>query len=212
MATSLDVLNRCGLTKAVADITKNAKLQAKVLEMLALSGVEADGCSPAVGMLLYGAASRIKESSERFRPILGRYIVSGALKSNPQVGCPAVGAMEGAEERPRGLLSACGSPFSPACAPARPHSPCPPLQLEAALEFFKKLAGDAALDEKAFEAACGVGVDVSREEIVAAVTAEAEKNNARPEEERYPFTVGNLLVCYAAVAVAAPRVGGTVRI
>lgn len=48
MATSLDVLNRCGLTKAVADITKNAKLQAKVLEMLALSGVEADGCSPAV--------------------------------------------------------------------------------------------------------------------------------------------------------------------
>jgi len=97
---------------------------------------------------LYSAASRLKESSERFRPALGRYIASGQLKSNPQ--------------------------------------------LDAALDYLKKLPADAVLDASGFEAACGIGVDVTREEIAAAIAAEAEKVKDRLLEDRYLFPIGNL--------------------
>jgi hypothetical protein len=67
-------------------------------------------------------------------------------------------------------------------------------QLEAALDFLRKLPADATLDVSAFNVACGVGVDVSREELAAAIHAEADKNMERLVEDRYLFPTGNLLV------------------
>lgn len=85
-AAPVDVLRRAGFIDAtIEDITKNPKVQGKVLEFLKAAGVESSGCDAATGNLLYSAATRLKESSERFRPALARYIASGALKSNPQV-------------------------------------------------------------------------------------------------------------------------------
>lgn len=69
-----------------------------------------------------------------------------------------------------------------------------PSQLDAALDFLKKLPADADLDVKAFELSCGIGVNITREELVAAVTGEVEKNRERLLEDRYLFPIGNLQV------------------
>lgn len=81
-----DTLRRIGLADAtVEDILKNPKVAAKVMDFIALCGAAETGCDGATGNLLYSAASRLKESADRFRGDLGRFIVSGAIKSNLQV-------------------------------------------------------------------------------------------------------------------------------
>ena len=67
-------------------------------------------------------------------------------------------------------------------------------QLDAAYEFLAALPADAAVDGKAFASACGVGVEIARSEIEAAIAAEIEKNKAALLEERYTFITGLLLV------------------
>lgn len=81
--------------------------------------------------------------------------------------------------------------------PAWSQCPCA-VQLDAALDFLKRLPADASLDLAAFEAACGIGVEVSRDEIVAAVREEVERNKERLIAERYLFPIGNLQVCARA--------------
>ena len=81
-----DTLKRAGLSDATVDeILKAPKLFAKVMDLIALAGVGEVGCDASVGNLLYLAASRLKDSAERFRGDLVRYIASGKIKSNVQV-------------------------------------------------------------------------------------------------------------------------------
>lgn len=82
-----DTLKRAGLSDATVDeILKAPKLFTKVMDLIALAGVGEVGCDATVGNLLYLAASRLKDSAERFRGDLVRYIASGKIKSNVQVG------------------------------------------------------------------------------------------------------------------------------
>ena len=86
MASPADILKRIGLIDAtVEDIMKNPKVLAKVLDIVKTAGLESKGCDGVTGNLLYSAAARLKEGSERFRAVLGGYIASGGIKSNPQV-------------------------------------------------------------------------------------------------------------------------------
>ncbi len=74
------------------------------------------------------------------------------------------------------------------------------VQLDAALDCFKKLAADGALDVAAFETACGVGVVITFDEITAAVQAEVENVRERLLEERYLFSTSMLQVYYHITA------------
>ena len=73
-------------------------------------------------------------------------------------------------------------------------------QLDGALEHLAHV-GPGALDAAAFEAAAGVGVVVSAEELAAAVGAAVEAHAARLREERYH---ANLNILFADVRRALP--------
>lgn len=66
-----------------------------------------------------------------------------------------------------------------------------PAQLDAAFSFFTNV-GPESYQSKELEEACGVGVEVSLEEIQAAVTAVLEENMNAILEQRYHINVGNL--------------------
>nr|XP_019704988.1 glutamine--tRNA ligase isoform X2 [Elaeis guineensis] len=66
-----------------------------------------------------------------------------------------------------------------------------PAQLDAALTFLSNV-GPEAFQSKDFEESCGVGVEVSIEEIQSAVTAMLEENMDAILELRYHINVGNL--------------------
>ncbi|KAJ4960835.1 hypothetical protein NE237_020745 [Protea cynaroides] len=66
-----------------------------------------------------------------------------------------------------------------------------PAQLEAALSFFGNVGADEFPVEE-FEEACGVGVEVSAEEIECTVTEVFEENKGAILEQRYRTNVGDL--------------------
>eukprot|EP00899_Mesostigma_viride_P004950 jgi/Mesvir1/14456/Mv11503-RA.2 len=66
-------------------------------------------------------------------------------------------------------------------------------QLEAALSHMAKVGSDATVNVAEFEAACGVGVTVTAEQVAAAVTSIVAKNKEMLLEERYHANVGKLL-------------------
>lgn len=65
-------------------------------------------------------------------------------------------------------------------------------QLDAAFDFLSHLEAGVPVPEAAFKEACGVGVEVTRPEIEAAVAVEVENNKALLLEERYLFNVSAL--------------------
>jgi hypothetical protein len=83
------------------------------------------------------------------------------------------------------------------------------VQLDAAIEFLRTVPSDGVVDEAAFATACGFGIEVSKEEVEAAVAREIEAKRAVLVEQRYLFTHMTLLVrraprLSAAVEVARP--------
>lgn len=66
-----------------------------------------------------------------------------------------------------------------------------PAQLDAAFSYYMKV-GPESYQLKELEEACGVGVEVSLEEVQAAVTAVLEENMDAILEQRYHINVGNL--------------------
>ncbi|KAK9091324.1 hypothetical protein Sjap_024501 [Stephania japonica] len=66
-----------------------------------------------------------------------------------------------------------------------------PVQLDAALSFLDRV-GPEKFQSNEFEEACGVGIEVSHEEIVAAVSKVLEVNKATLVELRYRVNVGDL--------------------
>lgn len=77
------------------------------------------------------------------------------------------------------------------------------LQISEAVAFLKKLPANATviflfsvqfqLDQAAFEVACGSGIEVSDEEIQAAVNALIERNKEALVEQRYCFPINQLM-------------------
>ena len=80
----IDLCRCIGLADAVlASLEKNAKLAAKVVEVIKASGLK--GCDATTGNLLYHVASKLKDSLGKHRPFLAREIAAGHLKLNVQV-------------------------------------------------------------------------------------------------------------------------------
>ncbi|KAK8970420.1 hypothetical protein KSP40_PGU009045 [Platanthera guangdongensis] len=143
----LDLFLSIGLDKRTSE---NAVVNPKVTLNLTTVIKEAcvvDGCSKAVGNLLYTVATKFPGNALKHRPTLLEYIVSSKIKT--------------------------------------------PAQLDAAFSFFMKV-GPEGYQLKELEAACGVGVEVSLEEVQAAVTAVLEENMDAILEQRYHINVGNL--------------------
>ena len=106
-------------------------------------------CDEATASQIVTLASTLPERQSRFLPIVGKYIVEGKIKTNPQ--------------------------------------------LNGAIGFLKKVADGEELDVAAFEAACGAGVDVTQEEVDAAVAAVIAEHKEELVENRYRFSIAKLL-------------------
>jgi hypothetical protein len=99
--------------------------------------------------------------------------------------------------------------FTDNCRLPMARAPSPTIgQLDAAFDFLSHLEPGAPLSEAAFNAACGVGVEVSRAEIEAAVAVEADNNKAVLLEERYLFNVSALQVCGGLLGGGGWGLGG----
>jgi hypothetical protein len=93
---SAAVFRSLGLADAVVeDLGKNAKLAAKLMEVVEGAG-KAGGCDAAMGNLLYAVATRVKEAVARFRPLLGKHIGNGNMRTSMQVRVAGGGHRRGA--------------------------------------------------------------------------------------------------------------------
>ncbi|EXB80325.1 Glutamine--tRNA ligase [Morus notabilis] len=144
---SLELFLRIGLDDRTAKNTvANNKVTTNLTAVIHEAGVT-DGCSRAVGNLLYTVATKYPTNSLVHRPTLVEYVVSSKIKT--------------------------------------------PAQLEAAFSFFATL-GPENFKLNEFEEACGVGVEVSVEEIGNTVNDVFEENKNAILEERYRTNVGDL--------------------
>ncbi|KAH1231116.1 Glutamine--tRNA ligase [Glycine max] len=144
----LDLFLKIGLDERTAKNTvANNKVTANLTAVIYEAGV-IDGCSRAVGNLLYTVATKYPANALPHRPTLLQYIVSLKVKTTAQ--------------------------------------------LDAALSFLA-ITGSENLDLNKFEEACGVGVEVSIEDIKQAVNEVVEENKATILELRYRTNVGELL-------------------
>ncbi|KAG4998586.1 hypothetical protein JHK82_029378 [Glycine max] len=144
----LDLFLKIGLDERTAKNTvANNKVTANLTAVIYEAGV-IDGCSRAVGNLLYTVATKYPANALPHRPTLLQYIVSLKVKTTAQ--------------------------------------------LDAALSFLA-IMGSENLDLNKFEEACGVGVEVSIEDIKQAVNEVVEENKATILELRYRTNVGELL-------------------
>ena len=144
----LDLFLKIGLDERTAKNTvANNKVTANLTAVIYEAGV-IDGCSRAVGNLLYTVATKYPANALPHRPTLLQYIVSLKVKTTAQ--------------------------------------------LDAALSFLA-ITGSENLDLNKFEEACGVGVEVSEEDIKQAVSEVVEENKATILELRYRTNVGELL-------------------
>ncbi len=84
------VFRSLGLNDAVvAPLAKNAKLSAKLMEVVKGAGLATTGCDPVMGNLLYHVAAKMKDSLGSHRGFLGKHIAAGNLRLNSQVCTPA---------------------------------------------------------------------------------------------------------------------------
>ncbi len=82
------VFRSLGLNDAVvAPLAKNAKLSAKLMEVVKGAGLATSGCDPVMGNLLYHVAAKMKDSLGSHRGFLGKHIAAGNLRLNSQVCC-----------------------------------------------------------------------------------------------------------------------------
>ncbi|KAI3927639.1 hypothetical protein MKW92_008092 [Papaver armeniacum] len=143
----VDLFLRIGLDAKTANNTvANNKVTANLKAVIKEAAVT-DGCSKAVGNLLYTVATKFPANALVHRPALLEYIVSLKIKS--------------------------------------------PAQLEAAHAYLGRL-GSESLQLNEFEEACGVGIEVSLEEIEHAVSMAFEEKSDTILEMRYRFNVGEL--------------------
>ncbi|XP_024028308.1 glutamine--tRNA ligase isoform X1 [Morus notabilis] len=143
----LELFLLIGLDERTARNTiANNKVTANLTAVINEAAVT-DGCSRAVGNLLYTVATKYPANSLVHRPTLIEYIVSSKIKT--------------------------------------------PAQLEAAFSFFAT-TGSENFKLNEFEEACGVGVEVSVEEISKTVDDVFEENENVILGERYRTNVGDL--------------------
>ncbi|XP_020572531.1 glutamine--tRNA ligase [Phalaenopsis equestris] len=143
----LDLFLSIGLDKRTAE---NALVNPKVTSNLTAVIKEAcvvDGCSKAVGNLLYTVATKFPPNALKHRPTLLEYIVTLKIKSSAQ--------------------------------------------LDAAFTFLVNVGPDN-YQLKDFEEACGVGVEISLEEVKSAINAVLDENMDAILDQRYRINVGNL--------------------
>ncbi|XP_026407889.1 glutamine--tRNA ligase-like [Papaver somniferum] len=146
---TVDLFLRIGLDEKTANNTvANNKVTTNLKAVIHEAGVTDDGCSKAVGNLLYTVATKFPANALVHRPTLLEYIVSLKIKS--------------------------------------------PAQLEAAHTFLGRL-GSENLQLNEFEEACGVGVEVSLEEIEHTASMVLEEKRDMILEMRYRTNVGELL-------------------
>ncbi|KAI3913726.1 hypothetical protein MKW98_011787 [Papaver atlanticum] len=139
----VDLFLRIGLdAKTVANNKVTANLKAVIQE-----AAVTDGCSKAVGNILYTVATKFPANALVHRPTLLEFIVPLKIKS--------------------------------------------PAQLEAAHAYLGRL-GSENLQLNEFEEACGVGIEVSLEEIEDAVSMVVEEKRDAILEMRYRFNVDEL--------------------
>ncbi|PKA63404.1 Glutamine--tRNA ligase [Apostasia shenzhenica] len=143
----LDLFLSIGLDKRTAEnALVNPKVTSNLTAVIKEAGI-VDGCSKAVGNLLYMVATKFPGNALKHRPTLIEYIVSLKIKS--------------------------------------------PAQLDAAFLFLTNV-GTESFDLKDFEEACGVGVEVSLEDVQASVTRVLEENMDAILDQRYHINIGNL--------------------
>ncbi|XP_010272844.1 PREDICTED: glutamine--tRNA ligase [Nelumbo nucifera] len=144
---SLELFLRIGLDERTARNTiANNKVTGNLTAVIHEAGVT-DGCSRAVGNLLYTVATKFPANALVHRPTLLEYVVSLKIKT--------------------------------------------PAQLEAAFSFFTSV-GQEKFQLNDFEVTCGVGVDVSSEEIERTIAEVVELNKNAILEQRYRTNVGDL--------------------
>ncbi|KAI3943760.1 hypothetical protein MKW98_004265 [Papaver atlanticum] len=144
----VDLFLRIGLDAKTANNTvANNKVTANLTAVIKEAAVTGDGCSKAVGNLLYTVATKFPANALVHRPTLLEFIVSNKIKS--------------------------------------------PAQLEAAHAYLGRL-GSENLQLNEFEEACGVGVEVSLEEIEYTVSMVFEEKRDAILEMRYRVNVGEL--------------------
>ncbi|KAH7657425.1 Glutamine-tRNA synthetase protein [Dioscorea alata] len=143
-----DLFIAIGLDQKTVDNTlANNKVTSNLTDVIKEAGVT-DGCSKAVGNLLYRVATEYPNSAApAHRPTLLKYVVTSKIKKAAQ--------------------------------------------LDGAFSFLVKV-GAASFDLKEFEEACGVGVDVSVEEIESTVNAVLDGNMSAILEQRHSINVGKL--------------------
>ncbi|GAB4828854.1 Glutamine--tRNA ligase, cytoplasmic [Ancistrocladus abbreviatus] len=143
----LELFLRIGLEEKTARNTvANNKVTNNLIAVIHEAGV-ADGCSRAVGNLLYTVATKFPANALVHRSKLLEYIVSSKIKTAAQ--------------------------------------------LEAAFSFFSRV-GSEQFRLTEFEEACGVGVEVSNEEIENTVNEVFEEKKSSILEKRYRTNVGEL--------------------
>lgn len=144
---SLDLFLKIGLDEKTAKNTvANNKVTTNLTAVIHEAGV-IDGCSKAIGNLLYTVATKFPANALVHRPTLLEYLVSSKIKA--------------------------------------------PAQLEAAFVFLGRY-GPEKFETNEFEEACGVGVEVSAEEIKLSVSKVFEENKDKIVELRYRTNVGDL--------------------
>ena len=144
----MELFLKIGLDERIAKNTiANNKVTTNLTAVINQAGVT-DGCSRAMGNLLYTVATKYPTNALVHRPTLLQYIVSSKIKTTAQ--------------------------------------------LDAVLSFLTTTASDNR-DLRKFEGSCGVGVEVSVEEIKLTVDKIFEKNKATNIELRYRTNVGDLL-------------------
>lgn len=144
---TLELFISIGLDKRTAENTlANPKVTANLTKVIQEADVK-NGCSKAIGNLLYMIATKHPANALVHRPFLLNYVVSSQIKSTAQ--------------------------------------------LDAAFSFLSD-SGPESFDEKEFEESCGVGVEVSVDEIKSAATIVMEENMESILDQRYRINVGNL--------------------
>ena len=156
-------------------VLKNPKLLKNIIQVIQEAGAES-GCSKAQGALLNAIATKVCDAHHMLRHhMLRHHMHTTQFPAN---------ALHHRRHLARAVISGeikvwfvCVDRLQSTDAPQSN------LQMDAALDFFKKL-GEGDLQEDVFREVAGVGVEVPLSDIAAAVAAEIEKNRAALLEER----------------------------
>lgn len=143
----LDLFLSIGLDKRIAENTlANSKVTSNLTKVIQEANI-GNGCSKAIGNLLYMIATKHPSNALVHRPFLVNYVVSLKIKTTAQ--------------------------------------------LDAAFSFLSNV-GPETFSENEFDGACGVGVEVSLDEIEHVVNMVVQENMEPILDQRYRINVGNL--------------------